>query len=285
MSITTLTDTLVYGGHLLRQQHESSTCNCSMTYAIFLPPQASEQDVPVLYWLSGLTCNDENFSQKAGAFDMAARLGLALVMPDTSPRGCSVEGEDERYDLGTGAGFYINATESGWSEHYRMYDYITQELPALLAQHHPLTDQASIAGHSMGGHGALICALKNPGHYRSVSAFAPISSPSQCSWGTQAFTTYLGSNPTLWQAWDANFLVQINCAAGIQPQPMLIDQGGADPFLQEQLQPHLFAATCRAVDYPLDYRLRPGYDHSYYYIASFIDEHLLYHGQALGLEE
>ncbi len=285
MSVTTLTDTLVHRGHLLRQQHQSSSCNCSMTYAIFLPPQVAERRVPVLYWLSGLTCNDENFSQKAGAFAMAARFGLALVMPDTSPRGCGVGGEDERYDLGTGAGFYVNATQPGWSDHYRMYDYVTQELPALLAQQHPVTDQASIAGHSMGGHGALICALKNPDHYQSVSAFAPISSPTQCPWGQQAFTTYLGADTKSWQVWDANLLVQANAAAGIQPQPLLIDQGGADSFLQEQLKSHLLEATCKALDYPLDYRLRPGYDHSYYYITSFINEHLLYHAQALGLQE
>jgi S-formylglutathione hydrolase len=283
MSVTTLSDTLVHGGHLLRQQHESSSCNCVMTYAIFLPPQSEKHHVPLLYWLSGLTCNDENFSQKAGAFAMAAQLGMALVMPDTSPRDCSVEGENERYDLGTGAGFYVNATQPDWSRYYRMYDYITQELPMLLMQQHPLTGQTSISGHSMGGHGALICALKNPSKYQSVSAFAPISSPSQCPWGKQALGTYLGSDTALWQGWDANQLVQANVAAGVKPQALLIDQGGADPFLQEQLQPNLFLETCRTLDYPLDYQLRPGYDHSYYYIASFINEHLQYHAKFLGL--
>ncbi len=279
----TLSTTRIHGGQLLRQQHSSSTCNCEMTYSIFLPPQAERHPVPLVYWLSGLTCTDENFCQKSAAFGVASELGLALAMPDTSPRGEGVADEPGRYDLGTGAGFYVNATAQPWAAHYQMYDYITAELPAILAAHHPINEAQSIFGHSMGGHGALICALKNPGLYRSVSAFAPISSPSDSPWGRAIFSAYLGDNPANWCEWDANALVQKNTQAGLAPQPIFIDQGGADEFLPAQLQPQIFLATCQACNYPLDYRLRAGYDHSYYYIASFIDEHLYYHAQSLDL--
>jgi len=285
MSLNQLSEVKVSGGRLLRVEHESTVCNGTMTFAVFLPPQAGNNEVPALYWLSGLTCNDENFSQKAGAFALAAELGMAIVMPDTSPRGAGVEGEDDAYDLGSGAGFYLNATQSPWSTAYNMYSYVSQELPALIAANYAVNEQCAISGHSMGGHGALICALKNPGQYASVSAFAPITSPSQCPWGQKGLTAYIGTDQADWAQWDANQLVQSNHAAGITPQALLIDQGSSDPFYVDQLMPGLFNATCEKLQHPLDYREREGYDHSYYYISSFIEEHLRYHAQHLGLTE
>ena len=288
MSLTQLSEVKVSGGRLLRVEHLSSVCQGTMTFAIFLPPQAQmgpqTAKVPALYWLSGLTCNDENFSQKAGAFAVAAELGMAIIMPDTSPRRAGVEGEDQAYDLGIGAGFYVNATQAPWSTAYNMYSYVTDELPSLIQSHYAVNERASISGHSMGGHGALICALKNPGKYASVSAFAPITSPSQCPWGQKGFTAYLGSDESSWGAWDANQLVQTNHAAGLAPQALLIDQGSSDPFYADQLKPSVFNTTCANIAYPLDYREREGYDHSYYYISSFINEHLRYHAVYLGLK-
>lgn len=286
MSLKQLSEVKVSGGRLLRVEHLSSACQGHMTFALFLPPQASQQPadkVPVLYWLSGLTCNDENFSQKAGAFALAAELGMAMVMPDTSPRGANVEGEDDSYDLGTGAGFYVDATQAPWSTAYNMYSYVTQELPKLIQTHYPVNEKAAISGHSMGGHGALICALKNPGKYASVSAFAPITSPTQCPWGNKVLSAYLGSDERAWAAWDSNELVQKNHALGLLPQAVLIDQGTSDPFYADQLMPGLFNATCERLQYPIDYREREGYDHSYFYISSFINEHLRYHATHLGL--
>ena len=291
MSLNQLSEVKVSGGRLLRVEHLSAACQGTMTFAIFLPPQAQQgsqagsqvNKVPALYWLSGLTCNDENFSQKAGAFAVAAELGMAIIMPDTSPRGASIESEDESYDLGTGAGFNVNATQAPWSTAYNMYSYVTEELPRLIQSNFKVSDQASVSGHSMGGHGALICALKNPGKYASVSAFAPITSPSQCPWGQKGLTAYLGGDKSAWAQWDANQLVQSNHAAGIAPQSLLIDQGTTDPFYADQLMPGLFNATCERLQYPIDYREREGYDHSYYYISSFIEEHLRYHAAHLGL--
>ena len=287
MSLKQISEVKVSGGRLLRVEHLSAVCNGSMTFAIFLPPQAKQvtetKMVPVLYWLSGLTCNDENFSQKAGAFSMATKLGMAIVMPDTSPRDAAIGGEDEAYDLGTGAGFYVNATQAPWSDAYNMYSYVTEELPSIIQTHYAVSDQAAISGHSMGGHGALICALKNPGKYASVSAFAPITSPSQCPWGRKGLTAYLGSDEDIWADWDASHLVQKNHDAGIIPQAILIDQGASDPFYADQLMPELFNATCERLHHPVDYREREGYDHSYYYISSFIDEHLQYHAANLGI--
>ncbi|MGY8905658.1 MAG: S-formylglutathione hydrolase [Pseudomonadales bacterium] len=287
MSLKQISEVKVSGGRLLRVEHLSAVCNGSMTFAIFLPPQAKQvtetKMVPVLYWLSGLTCNDENFSQKAGAFSMATKLGMAIVMPDTSPRDAAIGGEDEAYDLGTGAGFYVNATQAPWSDAYNMYSYVTEELPSIIQTHYAVSDQAAISGHSMGGHGALICALKNPGKYASVSAFAPITSPSQCPWGRKGLTAYLGSDEDTWADWDASHLVQKNHDAGIIPQAILIDQGASDPFYADQLMPELFNATCERLHHPVDYREREGYDHSYYYISSFIDEHLQYHAANLGI--
>ena len=288
MSLNQVSEIKVSGGRLLRVEHLSKVCQGTMTFAIFLPPQAQQGPpiamVPALYWLSGLTCNDENFSQKSGAFAIAAALGMAIIMPDTSPRDAGIENEDDAYDLGTGAGFYVDATQAPWSTAYNMYSYVTEELPDIIQSNYAVNGKASISGHSMGGHGALICALKNPGQFASVSAFAPITSPSQCPWGQKAFQAYLGSDEASWAQWDTNQLVQKNHAAGLTPQPLLIDQGTSDPFFADQLMPNLFNATCASLKHPLDYREREGYDHSYYYISSFIDEHLRYHAAYLGLK-
>jgi len=287
MSLNQLSEVKVSGGNLFRIEHLSTACQGNMTFAIFVPPQAGQAPgqikVPVLYWLSGLTCNDENFSQKAGAFALAAELGMAIVMPDTSPRNAKVDGEGDSYDLGTGAGFYVDATQPPWSGAYNMYTYVTQELPELIQTHFDVNEKAAISGHSMGGHGALICALKNPEKYTSVSAFAPISSPTQSPWGKKAFTSYLGSDESDWAQWDANQLIQKNHTLGKLAQAILIDQGKSDPFYAEQLMPQLFNATCKHLQYPIEYREREGYDHSYFYISSFINEHLRYHAIHLGL--
>jgi len=249
-----------------------------MRFGIYLPPQAKAGKVPVLYWLSGLTCTDENFATKAGAQRVAAELGIAIVMPDTSPRGLDLPGENDSYDFGSGAGFYLNATQAPWAGHYNMYDYVVDELPALVNEHFPVDGQrTSISGHSMGGHGALTIALKNPDRYRSVSAFAPIAAPTQCPWGEKALMGYLGADRAGWLQYDATELVK----TAQLPGEILIDQGGADDFLQEQLKPELFEQACRASGQRLLLRLQPGYDHSYFFIASFIEEHLRFHGAAL----
>ncbi|MEX0578517.1 S-formylglutathione hydrolase, partial [Enterobacter cloacae subsp. cloacae] len=252
--------------------------NCAMTFSIFLPPTEEGVKPPVLFWLSGLTCNDENFTTKAGAQRVAAELGIALVMPDTSPRGDEVA-DDAGYDLGKGAGFYLNATEQPWASHYRMYDYIADELPALIQREFAVSNRCAISGHSMGGHGALIMALKNPGRYTSVSAFAPIVNPTQVPWGQKAFTNYLGDDAQRWQEWDS-------CALMLASQPgnaipTLVDQGDADQFLAGQLQPAVLAEAARQKDWPLTLRIQPGYDHSYYFIASFIEDHLRFHAEHL----
>ncbi|MEJ2479057.1 MAG: S-formylglutathione hydrolase [Acidihalobacter sp.] len=266
------------GGWLNRYQHDSTTCRCRMTFSVYLPPQAEQGPVPAVYWLSGLTCTDDNFRTKAGAQRYAAEFGLALVIPDTSPRGDGVPDDPERYDLGQGAGFYVNATQAPWSEHYHMYDYVTRELPALVEAELPLVPGLkSISGHSMGGHGALICALKNPGAYRSVSAFAPICHPTVCGWGEGCFGAYLGDDREAWKAYDATELV----AAGAEPIPLLIEQGTADEFLPNQLYPQDLETVCNARGFPLTLRMRDDYDHSYHFIASFIGEHLAYHAAAL----
>ncbi len=266
-----------FDGWLKRYRHSSTATGTEMVFAIYLPPQAQTQSVPVLYWLSGLTCTDENFMQKAGAQRIAAELGIAIVAPDTSPRGTDFPGEHDSYDFGSGAGFYVNATQQPWSAHYRMYDYVTDELPALIEQHFPVTDKRAISGHSMGGHGALICALKNPGRYASVSAFAPISNPSHCPWGEKALSGYLGADREVWKDWDSCELI----ATANEKLPLLVDQGEADDFMQEQLKPEALQAACEAAGHPLELRLRPGYDHSYFFIASFIEDHLRHHAEAL----
>ncbi|HQT30660.1 MAG TPA: S-formylglutathione hydrolase [Thiobacillus sp.] len=267
-----------FGGWLERWQHESASCHCTMTFSVYLPPQAATQNCPVVYWLSGLTCTDDNVRTKAGAQRYAAELGLILVMPDTSPRGDDVPDRPERYDLGKGAGFYVNATQPPWATHYRMYDYVTQELPALVEANFPVVPgKASISGHSMGGHGALICALKNPGLYASVSAFAPICNPMESPWGQGCFSAYLGDDKKAWEAWDATCLVQ----SGAPLPPALIDHGTADEFLAGQLFPHKLQAACAARDILLTLRRQDGYDHSYHFIATFIGEHLAFHARAL----
>ncbi|WP_049723298.1 S-formylglutathione hydrolase [Gilvimarinus polysaccharolyticus] len=278
MNLELLNSNKSFGGWHKQYRHDSSVLKCSMRFAIFLPPITSDgAKVPVLYWLSGLTCSDENFMQKAGAFRAAAELGIAIVAPDTSPRGENVADDpDGAYDLGLGAGFYVNATQAPWAEHYQMYDYVLQELPELIEQYFPVTAQRSISGHSMGGHGALMLALKNPERYRSVSAFSPIANPVNCPWGQKAFKAYLGENRDTWQAFDASELMAQGGSL-----PALVDQGEADDFLTEQLKPESLTAAADKSGYPLTLRLQPGYDHSYYFIASFIADHLQFHAQYL----
>lgn len=268
-----------FGGWLKRYKHQSSSTGTEMIFAIYLPPQAQNDSVPVLYWLSGLTCTDENFMQKAGAQKLAAELGMAIVCPDTSPRGTDFPEEHDNYDFGSGAGFYVNATEAPWSENYRMYDYVVSELPDIIQANFPVTEQCSISGHSMGGHGAIICALKNPGKYQSLSAFAPISNPINCPWGEKALSGYLGSDKGSWKAWDSCELI----STAEEKLPLLVDQGQADDFMEEQLKPEALKNACEAAGYPLEQRIQPGYDHSYFFIASFIDDHLRHHAKALGL--
>lgn len=268
-----------FGGWQERHRHHSPTLACDMVFGIYLPPQAEQgRRVPVLYWLSGLTCTDENFEQKAGAQRIAAELGLAIVTPDTSPRGPDVPGDpDGAWDFGQGAGFYLNASEPPWNRHYRMYDYVVQELPQLIERAFPVCDRRGIAGHSMGGHGALICALKNPGRYRSVSAFSPICHPMACPWGEKAFSGYLGPDREQWKAWDASELLP----QAEEQLPILVDQGEADDFLHTQLKPEALQQAAAESGYPLMLRLQPGYDHSYFFIASFIGDHLQHHALAL----
>lgn len=277
-----LTSNVCFWGEHRRYRHRSAVLDCDMEFAVFLPPVAvgsESRTVPVLYWLSGLTCTDQNFMQKAGAQRRAAELGMAIVCPDTSPRGLGLPGEDDSYDFGTGASFYVNATREPWSRHYRMHDYVVAELPALLESELPITGQRGISGHSMGGHGALICALRNPGQYQSVSAFAPIANPSNCPWGRKAFSGYLGDDEQAWREWDATLLI----AEVRERLPLLIDQGTADEFLEEQLAPDALAEACEKAHHHINLRMHRGYDHSYFFIASFIDEHLDHHAHALGL--
>lgn len=279
MTLENLSCQKSFGGWHKRYRHRSRSLNCDMVFAVYLPPQAEQgEQLPVLYWLSGLTCTDENFMQKAGAHRLAAELGLIIVAPDTSPRGVGVPDDPEgAWDFGLGAGFYLNATEQPWAQHYRMYDYVVDELPALIEANFPVSDRRGISGHSMGGHGALICALKNPGRYRSLSAFAPIVNPLNCPWGEKAFTHYLGADRSRWREWDACTLI----AEAGEKLPILVDQGDRDDFMVSQLKPEALEAAARAADHPLTLRIQPGYDHSYYFISSFIDDHLRHHAAAL----
>ena len=265
-----------FGGWHKRYRHRSDVNHCDMIFAIYLPPQAEHQNVPVVYWLSGLTCTDENFMQKAGAQRIAAELGIALVCPDTSPRGVNIKGEDDEMDIGTGAGFYLNATEQPWAPHYQMYDYIVDELPALVKENFAVSDRWSISGHSMGGHGAITVALKNPGRFYSLSAFAPICHPTQSSRGPYRFEKYLGSDTTTWEQYDACLLV----ANAQSKLPMLVDQGDSDDMI-DGLMPQALIDACKQADYPLTHRMQKGYDHGYYFVATFIEEHLRYHAKAL----
>lgn len=276
MAIERISESACFGGTVGFYRHFSSACNIEMKFSVYLPPRAGA--VPVLYFLSGLTCSEENFMVKSGAQQFAAQSGLMLVVPDTSPRQTGIPGETDGWDFGTGAGFYVDATIAPWKSHYQMYRYVTEELPALIAEHFPAdANRQGIFGHSMGGHGALVCALRNPDRYRSVSAFAPIAAPMQCPWGQKAFTGYLGSNPDDWRAYDASELIlttQLDF-------PILIDQGTADPFLETQLLPHRFAQACAQSGQAIDLRMQPEYDHSYYFISTFIADHIRYHGDRL----
>ncbi|WP_330923952.1 S-formylglutathione hydrolase [Candidatus Sororendozoicomonas aggregata] len=266
-----------FGGWHERLVHASDVLSCEMRFAIYLPPFATKSNpVPVLFWLSGLTCTDENFMQKAGALRVAAELGLAIVAPDTSPRGEGVpDAPDGAYDLGLGAGFYVNATEAPWSKHYRMYDYVVTELPALVEQHFPVSSKRAISGHSMGGHGAMMIALRNPGVYSSVSAFSPICHPVKAPWGKKAFSNYLGDDRAKWEKYDTIKLLRESDIATVPP--LMVDQGGDDEFLNEQLMPESLVVLAKEKDVRLDYRLQSGYDHGYYFVTSFIEEHLNFH--------
>lgn len=274
---------ICFGGSTEFYSHPSTACNSEMRFAVYLPPQAQSGPVPVLYFLSGLTCTDENFMTKAGAQRYAAEQGLMLVAPDTSPRGTGIPGEDEDWDLGTGAGFYVDATTDPWKKYYRMYSYVVDELPELIETFFPARmDRQGVFGHSMGGHGALICALKNPDRYRSVSAFAPIAAPTQCPWGQKAFRHYLGEDSDQWNAYDASELVKTQVKLKESDRPILIDQGTADSFLaQKQLLPEVFAQACEEVGQPLTLRMQHGYDHGYYFISTFVGDHIRHHAAAL----
>ena len=266
-----------FDGYVNRYQHQSDVTQCEMTFSLYLPPLAESENVPVLYWLSGLTCTDENFMQKAGAQRIASELGIAILCPDTSPRGTDLPGEHESYDFGSGAGFYLNATQEPWSQYYRMYDYIVNELPVLVKANCPVSDKWSISGHSMGGHGALTIALKNPQRFVSASAFAPICNPIDSPWGDKVFSRYLGDDRATWAEYDATVLIE----KAEEKLPLFVDQGEADEFLTEQLKPASLQAACEKANYPLTLRTHHGYGHSYYFIASFIEDHLRYHGKAL----
>jgi S-formylglutathione hydrolase len=266
-----------FGGRQEVWKHRSATLGCEMRFGIYLPETALRGEPrPVLYWLSGLTCTEQNFITKSGVQEHAAQHGLIVVAPDTSPRGDDVP-NDAAYDLGQGAGFYVNATQPPWAPHFRMHDYVVTELPRVVESHFPASDARGIFGHSMGGHGALVAALRNPGRYLSVSAFAPIVAPTQVPWGQKAFAAYLGDDRSAWQAWDAVELVK----TAKERLPLLVDQGEADEFLGGQLRPELLKAACQAAGHPLTLRMQPGYDHSYYFIASFLAEHFAHHAAVL----
>ncbi len=266
-----------FGGRQEVWQHASSSTGTDMKVGVYLPPKAlAGEKCPVLYWLSGLTCTEQNFITKAGAQPFGAEHNLIIVAPDTSPRGEGVP-NDDAYDLGQGAGFYLNATQQPWAKHFRMEDYVVNELPALIEQHFPATQVRGIFGHSMGGHGALTLALRHPGRYQSVSAFSPIVAPTQVPWGQKAFKAYLGDDVAAWKPHDTVELI----ASAKERLPLLVDQGEGDEFLAGQLKPELLKAACEKAGHPLTLRLQPGYDHSYYFIASFIGDHFAHHAKAL----
>jgi len=270
----------IFGGQQGQYQHQSTSLQCTMQFSVFMPPDAeSERKVPVLYWLSGLTCTDQNFVTKAGAQQVAAELGMAIVCPDTSPRGDGVPDDSEgAWDFGLGAGFYVNATQEPWSRNYQMLDYVVKELPALINENFAVdSERRGISGHSMGGHGALSIALKNPHQFKSASAFSPIVSPLNCPWGEKALSNYIGDDKTDWVQYDTCDLV-----SKAQTQlPILVDQGTADDFLQEQLKTELLIEAAEHASYPMEIRYQEGYDHSYFFIASFIQDHLRFHAKHL----
>ena len=269
-----------FGGRQITYKHRSEACACTMRFAVYLPPAVERGRVPALYWLSGLTCTEENFSVKSGAQRYAAELGVALIIPDTSPRGVNIPGEDAQIDIGTGAGFYVNATEPPWAAHYKMYDYVTEELVALVNANLPVDPaRKSVSGHSMGGHGALLIGIRNPDRYLSISAFAPIAAASLSVWGQPAFTAYLGADQTRWREYDV--------CEQIRRRPskheLLVDQGTADPYL-DKLRPADLQSACAESGQKLSYRQRVGYDHGYFFVSSFLGEHLKFHAAALRAE-
>ena len=278
--LTTLSEQHCYGGTVASYRHRSTSNNCDMAFSIYVPPQANNRKVPVLYYLAGLTCTHETFMIKAGAQQFAAEHGIMLVASDTSPRGDDVA-DDDNWDLGKGAGFYLNATQEPWRQHYQMYNYIVEELPAIIQKNFSadITKQG-IFGHSMGGHGALVIALKNPQQYQSVSAFAPICAPTQCAWGQKAFTAYLGDDTSQWNQYDASELLTSVDSTSL-PANILIDQGLNDQFLQDQLHPHLFSQAAAKTNIALTLNQHPHYDHSYYFIASMMRKHMQYHAELL----
>ena len=278
MSIQLVSEHGCFGGVQRFYKHDARETRSPMRFSVYLPPKARHGRVPVLYYLSGLTCTEETFAIKAHAQQLAAELGLMLVAPDTSPREPRLPGDADSWDFGQAAGFYVDATQPPWSGHYRMYSYVTRELPQLIESQLPaITGAASIFGHSMGGHGALICALRNPEQYRSVSAFAPIAAPSQCPWGIKAFTHYLGPDRSTWAEYDASELV----ARRPFPGKILIDQGSADQFLVEQLLPDRFSSAAQQAGQAFELRMQPGYDHGYYFIQTFVADHLRHHAAHL----
>ena len=272
---------VAFGGAVSFYRHDAVATGCAMRFAVFLPPQAERRRVPVLWYLAGLTCTEETFMIKAGAQRVAAELGLALVAPDTSPRGVPLPGDSDSWDFGVAAGFYLDATEEPWSGHYRMNSYITRELSALVEQNFPVdARRQGIFGHSMGGHGALTIGLKNPERYRSISAFAPIAAPTHCPWGQKAFTGYLGADRETWRAYDACELIRTLPTVNGRP-PLLVDQGLEDQFLEQQLMPERLEQACKDAGYPLTLRRQPGYDHGYYFISTFMEDHLRHHARTL----
>ncbi len=282
-----LSEHACFGGTQRFYQHDSREIGLPMRFSVYLPPAALAAQaggkVPALLYLAGLTCNEETFMAKAGAQRLAAERGIALIAPDTSPRDAQVPGEADSWDLGVGAGFYLDATQAPWSKHYRMESYITGELLALMSEHLPVdAGRIGIFGHSMGGHGALMLALRHPGLFKSVSAFAPICAPAQCPWGQKAFSAYLGPEPAAWARHDASDLIA-RCQAAPYPGGILIDQGLADKFLQVQLHPHLFEAACAGINQPLSLRRHAGYDHGYYFIATLMADHIAHHTRLLQL--
>ena len=278
-ALKNVSQNLCFGGVQGVYSHGAKETGCEMRFGVFIPPQAKTTRVPVLYWLSGLTCTEENFIVKAAAQRVAAELGIAIVVPDTSPRGLGIPGEADSYDFGVGAGFYVDATEPPWSRGYRMYSYVVKELPSLIAGAFSIdTARAGIFGHSMGGHGALTIALKNARSYKSVSAFAPIASPMRCPWGEKALGGYLGADRSRWREYDATALIEDRGWTG---PPIVVDQGTSDQFLESQLKPELLRDACTRAGVALDLRMRDGYDHSYFFIATFIEDHLRFHAAHL----
>lgn len=274
MDIQTISQSKCFEGTQGYYSHFSRSTGTQMKFSVYVPP--GDKKFPVLYWLSGLTCTEENFTVKAGVQRFASQYGIIVVAPDTSPRGAGVQGETDSWDLGVGAGFYVNATEGKWAKNYRMYDYVSEELPEVIAGSFPVNSAQSISGHSMGGHGALVIGLRT-GRYRSLSAFAPISSPTRCAWGQKAFTAYLGSDSKSWEQYDASLLIEKTK----RHFPTLVDQGDADSFLKVDLKPELLEDAARRANYPLQIRYRKGYDHSYFFVSTFIQEHIEFHAKHL----